>query len=110
MEIGPVQQKIAGVMFLVLAVCLALMSYTTYRARYKTFPPIINQCPDFYTLEGTQCMRPDIYPPTAPNNVEVMSGEFSDKNSNSLCKKKRWAKQNSITWDGITNNESIIPC
>jgi hypothetical protein len=110
MEIGPVQQKIAGVMFLILALCLALMSYTTYNAKYAAFPPIINQCPDFYTLEGTTCMRPASYPVTAPEKIEIGTGIYSDKNSNSLCKKKRWAKLNSITWDGITNNEMIVKC
>lgn len=111
MEIGPVQQKIAGVMFLVLGLCLALMTYTTYAAKFAKFPPILNKCPDFYTLDGDTCMRPASYPVTAPDNFYVgESSEFSDTKSNSLCKKKKWAKTNSITWDGITNNESIIPC
>jgi len=111
MEIGPVQQKIAGVMFLVLVACLSMITYTTYKAKNAIFPPIVNQCPDFYTLQGTTCIRPASYPTSAPAQLNIGEGSvFNDKNANSQCKKKKWAKDNSITWDGITNNESIIPC
>jgi hypothetical protein len=111
MEIGPVQQKIAGAMFLVLVVCLSLMTYTLYKSKKAEFPPIVNQCPDFYTLKGTTCMRPSSYNTNAPATLDIGEGSvYNDKNANSKCKKKRWAKDNSVTWDGITNNESIIPC
>lgn len=111
MEIGSVQKKIAGAMFLVLVLCLLAMTYILYNERSAEFPPIVNQCPDFYTLQGTTCKRPSSYPVSAPDNVAIgESSEFYEKKANSLCKKKRWAKQNSITWDGITNNDTIVPC
>jgi len=111
MEIGSVQQKIAGIMFLVLVACLSLITYTTYRDKNQVFPPMVNQCPDFYTLKGTKCIRPSTYPKTAPGELDIgESSVYNDKNANSLCKKKKWAKDNSITWDGITNNDSLIPC
>jgi hypothetical protein len=93
----------------VLVVCLSFMTYILYRARTDNFPPSINACPDFYTLEGTVCKRPTIYPSSAPD-INIDSVDFKDTNPNSLCKKKRWAKRNSVTWDGITNNEMIVPC
>jgi hypothetical protein len=110
MEIGPVQKKIAGAMFLVLVLCLSFMTYIIYRAKTDNFPPSINVCPDFYTLEGTLCKRPPSYPTSAPESFNTSLDIYKDTNPNSLCKKKRWAKQNSVTWDGITNNEMIVPC
>ena len=110
MEIGSVQKKIAGVMFLVLVMSLSFITYSTYRDKNAVFPPTINQCPDFYTLEGDTCSKPSVYPSDVPELNVGTNSVYHEKNANYLCKRKKWAKEHSVTWDGITNNDSIIPC
>lgn len=109
MEIGSVQKKIAGVMFLVLVASISLITYTTAKNKPKVFPPVVNQCPDFFSFSDTKCIHnPSIYP-NAPD-IDLSESDYVSTNAKSQCKQKSWAKQNGVTWDGITNNEAIIPC
>jgi hypothetical protein len=108
MEFGIVQKKILGAMFLVLVICLSLMTYAISRKAID-FPPTTNQCPDFFTFDGTECNAPpSLYTNVEP--IDITTGMYASTTANSLCKKKAWAITNSVTWDGITNNESILAC
>jgi hypothetical protein len=110
MEFGVVQQKIIGAMFLVLVICLSLITYATSR-KTVVFPPTTNQCPDFFTFDGTECIAPDsLYSDIPPLDITSESSEYASTNANAACKKKKWAITNSVTWDGITNNEAILAC
>jgi hypothetical protein len=109
MEIGSAQKKILGAMFLVLVISLSLITFASSR-KTKEFPPTLNQCPDFFTFDGTNCVAPSIYPNISPLDITSTTSEYVATNANSLCKKKAWALTNSVTWDGITNNDTVIPC
>jgi len=110
MEFGLVQQKILGAMFLVLVICISLMTYATSR-KESIFPPTTNQCPDFFTFNGTSCVAPSsLYTNISPLDITTSTSIYNPTSTTSLCKKKKWAITNSVTWDGITNNESIVDC
>jgi hypothetical protein len=115
MEFGQTQQKILGAMFLILVICLSLIAFATSR-KTSDFPPTINQCPDFFSFDGTSCVPPEgIYSSTGTNSVgsiDIMSesSPFLSSKSDSLCKKKGWAVPLGVTWDGITNNSEIVVC
>ena len=111
MEIGSAQKKILGAMFLVLVISLSLITFASSR-KTKEFPPTLNQCPDFFTFNGEtgKCNAPSIYPNISPLDITSSGSEYASTNANSLCNKKAWAIANSVTWDGITNNDSILSC
>ena len=115
MEIGQTQQKILGAMFLILVICLSLITFATSR-KTTDFPPTTNQCPDFFSFDGTSCVPPEgIYPSTGANyvgSIDIMSAgsPYLSTKSDSLCKKKGWAVPLGVTWDGITNNSEIVAC
>ena len=110
MEFGVVQQKIIGAMFLVLVICLSLITYATSR-KTSVFPPSTNQCPDFFTFNGTSCVAPtSLYSNVLPLDITTSTSDYVSTNTKSDCKKKKWAITNSVTWDGIINNEAIIAC
>lgn len=115
MEIGAAQQKILGAMFLVLVICLSLFTFANSR-KSSEFPPTVNQCPDFFAFDGTECIpSATVYPPsgsTVVNRLDIMSENsvYNSSKATSLCKKKTWAIDNNVTWDGITNNTAIVPC
>lgn len=110
MDLGSVQKKIVGAMFLILVICLSLMTFATSRKTEK-FPPTINQCPDFFTFDGTKCNSPDsLYSTSYYIDITSADSQYISTKADSTCKKKSWAKSNSVTWDGITNDDSIIPC
>ncbi len=103
MEIGSAQKKILGAMFLVLVISLSLITFASSR-KLKDFPPTLNQCPDFFTFDGTNCNFPNM------DSINITTDDYVSTNANSLCKKKAWAIEHSVTWDGITNNDNILPC
>lgn len=115
MEIGQTQQKILGAMFLILVICLSLMAFATSR-KTEDFPPTTNQCPDFFSFDGTSCIPPvGVYPSTGVNSVgsiDIMSASspYLSSSADSNCKKKGWAVPLGVTWDGITNNQEIVAC
>lgn len=109
MEIGSAQKKILGAMFLVLVISLSLITFASSR-KTKDFPPTVNQCPDFFTFNGTSCVAPSIYTNITPLDITSATSDYLSTKATSNCKKKAWAVTNSVTWDGITNNDSILPC
>lgn len=109
MEIGSAQKKILGAMFLVLVISLSLITFASSR-KTKDFPPTLNQCPDFFTFDGTNCVAPSFYTNINPLDITSSTSDYVSTNASSLCKKKAWAVANSVTWDGITNNTNILPC
>jgi hypothetical protein len=44
------------------------------------------------------------------DSINITTDDYVSTNANSLCKKKAWAIEHSVTWDGITNNDNILPC
>ena len=97
----------------VLVATLSLVAYILSVTKKKyIYPPHLNNCPDYYQKNSFG----DCYD---KNNVfhdldNVCFRENFNKYNNSgtglesgLCKKKQWANNCKVSWDGITNNSEL---
>ena len=98
------------------------------------FPPSYGMCPDYWEIDASsnKCLIPNIkttklnignmydegeilkdaitYTPgygyDISNNVITQYIDFSDPKWKGQCDKKKWANENRIVWDGISNYNS----
>ena len=110
---------VLGIASLILILLLAFMGWTISNANKTTkYPKVTLSCPDNWTPDETTegvCNAPG---PGKYNNIKVLSttpGYVSEKSVNfsndkwsgsglnPTCAKKKWARENSITWDSVTN-------
>jgi hypothetical protein len=83
-------------------------------ASNQTFPPEYSMCPDYYTIDSSKVCKinSDIY---STVKADCMNKNFDDSSYkvkgtgplSGLCKKKQWANDCGVSWDGITNNADI---
>ena len=96
----------------VLIICLAFVATALQTSSSeKVFPPHISECPDFYVKNANdECVAQfDV------SNTNCKTNDFSDSGFNNpgmglhsgICKKKNWAKDCGVNWDGITNNNDV---
>ena len=97
----------------------------------SAFPPSYGMCPDYWVMDASsnKCLIPNIqttklnignmydtdetlkdaitYTPgygyDISNNVITQYIDFSDPKWKGQCDKKKWASENGIVWDGISN-------
>ena len=97
---------------IILIVILAVIGVSLKNGKMnRNFPPVIGECPDYWeniedkdkkhyclnkkNLGVTSCSKKmdfNVYPYTGTNGD---------------CEKKNWANKCNLTWDGITNNETV---
>jgi hypothetical protein len=100
------------------------------------YPPVANTCPDYWTQDGSgNCIIPNQYctvdkaggnyscEPNVLNGMNTVSGTtpglvvLNDPKLNkttlqinfqksTTCDQKKWAMQNNIVWDGVSNYNS----
>lgn len=77
----------------------------------KLFPPVISECPDYFSKNSdtNQC-ESNIYTgiqfdPSGTSFINQANDGTGP--SSALCEKKKWAIENSLNWDGLTNNPDI---
>jgi len=96
------------------------------------YPPQVNTCPDYWMVDGSQCIIPptsnmlntgNLYEPgtntltpkaisttgfhqDVSNNTVTNSIDFGVAGWNGTCGKKSWSNQNNIVWDGVSNYNS----
>ena len=80
------------------------LGFTTIMLNYakddETWPPLMQACPDFWTMsDDGKCKN--------TNNLGTCSDmnemDFTDYDA---CAKYKWTKKCGVTWDGLNNN----PC
>ena len=83
----------------------------------KPFPAQNNPCPDGWGVnENGNCILPtnDVNTTTASklntaNDIwEKIGSDYKIKDSASICDKKKWANDNVIIWDGISNYNQCV--
>ena len=86
-----------------------------------SFPPVVSDCPDFYTVEEMIdhsgkidyiCNIKGDYVANSDGNCDIFdNGDSKYKGVGGLCQKKKWATKCKRTWDGVTNNpEADLNC
>ncbi len=91
---------IALVIFIIVLLVLAVVIKNSYKN--SVFPPEVSQCPDFWELSDDKktCKATDQNRGTF--EVGKLSDDFSDMSNSARITKCNWAKENGISWDGIT--------
>mgnify|MGYP006160995191 CR=1 FL=1 len=97
---------------IILSISLFIIFYNlkNYKKHYN-FPPYKSECPDFYSFDKNsgECIDKHNLFYTDDNN-KCYSTNFKNENTQDndlICKKKEWAKECLLNWDGITNNLDI---
>ena len=92
------------VAILILIVTLILIGYALRKAaKSREWPPMIPQCPDYWTVDASnnKCMNTKNLGKC--NNVRSMDFNVSPYTGDQgLCNKYKWATRCGIAWDGIT--------
>lgn len=68
-----------------------------------TFPPVETQCPDYWGTKDGKCIVPDTMNKGTLSSASGTEMDFTGASYDTICKKKQWANDNGISWDGISN-------
>ena len=116
--------SIAVVLLIIILTIVGLMMRSN--AQTEVFPPILNTCPDLWSIDGSgNCtivndknrgsyMVTNTYGANdAPGHVQGSNTiNFEDpkwsgfKGKTAICAKRDWANTYGITWDGVANYNS----
>lgn len=106
------QKTTITVALITLIIVLLIVAFMVRRANETAqWPPMISECPDYFEVN----MGPSTGGKIECNNVKGLGtcgamSSFGDNKFNGsagLSAKKKWAQNCNVTWDGITNNDSI---
>jgi hypothetical protein len=105
MILGNFQKKAFGVALLMLAFSIVIMVYAEQKSKKTAaFPPLVNQCPDFFDYTGTTCVDTNRkYGESIAYALDLSNPLYAETTATSACNKRKWAKERGVTWDGITN-------
>lgn len=92
---------------ILLLIILAFIGFMLYKYQENVaFPPEISECPDYWKVIGIEnCENIMNLGNGAPQTMDFSGAQY--QGTIGMKNKKNWALQYGITWDGITNNNSI---
>ena len=96
----------------ILIIVLALYGVVLYSSMQNSnYPPIKNDCPDYWdvSMNSSNKMTCEIKHYINSGDIDIDKFPYYTP-ENVLCNDYKWAKENNITWDGITNNSKIKDC
>lgn len=100
------QKIVLFIALVILILMLAFVGVMLYRSKETAvWPPQVSECPDYWKVIGVNKCQNDKGLGNCTGVHDFSSAEWQGKRG--LGKKKTWAKECNITWDGITNNTSI---
>ena len=80
------------------------------------FPPTVNTCPDFWTVDAGKCIIPTPGSPNASASTSsstdapyASDGKIDpndvkwSKDGSAICNQRKWANKEGISWDGVSN-------
>ena len=105
------QNIVMIVAIIMLIICLIFVGTALYNQKFTTaFPPVVADCPDYWldksdgdssNCENVKNLGSDSCSKTMNFSTSSWTGE------NGSCNKSRWARACDLTWDGVTNNNSV---
>lgn len=99
------QQTVVIIAIIILILCLAFSAISLHNHKKKAaFPPITATCPDYWVEDDNGVCVPGATFPKA--NLSAGCKTLNSKGMNK-CQKYRWASGCNLTWDGISNNNSL---
>ena len=103
------QTTLIRIAIVILAISILIIGIILYRqGNNALYPPMISDCPDYWDINKTTCIKPIINNSSSSkcSNIDFGASPIY-KGDNGLCEKQRWAKLCDVTWDGITNNNDL---
>jgi hypothetical protein len=114
---------VAIVLLILVLVFISLLMRNSTGA--GAFPPVANTCPDYWDYDNSDPNRPVCKMPTnginkgnltsiptgygSGNNLDMSDTIWSSGGLTANCAKNKWANENNIQWDGVSNYNSCIP-
>lgn len=97
-------QIIISVLMLIMIIILSFVVYgeTAKNMKNVEFPPYVSNCPDFWEETDAGVCK-NIYKLGEPIVKEVTPLDEGWNGTTGYCDKYRWANNNNLTWDGVTN-------
>ena len=105
---GSFQKYTIIVALVILIGTLAMMGAALYSSNGSgTFPPSSGPCPDYWTINGTNCVEPK-------DSNGNGGGKINYEPAATLCRKKKslneaMAIASNVSWDGVSNNKTVCP-
>ncbi len=103
---------VVSVAIAVLLITLAIVALALYRGKSNAkYPPVVGHCPDYWvdestTNNGAMCRNVKALGKAAcPRTMNFSTMDY--QGTAGECKKKKWAKECDVSWDGISNNDQI---
>jgi hypothetical protein len=110
--------KIAIVIFII---CMIFIGTILYQNKYSAvYPPVGSECPDYWLNredKDAPTSGVDPQPKELCYNVKNLGNASCNKEMDFTtdywqgtqgdCRKLEWARKCDLTWDGITNNDTI---
>lgn len=119
---GGFQKIVLTVALIVFILLIMFIGSVLYQNKYTSaFPPVVASCPDYWLDKESNATNPiddsqdktygscfnikNLGNPSCSKEMNFNGDEWSGSDGN--CRKYKWAKGCDLTWDGITNNDSI---
>jgi hypothetical protein len=103
---------VVSVAIAVLLITLAIVALALYTGKSKvSYPPVVGKCPDYWVDQSTSnngSVCKDVKGIGNAGCLKTMNFSTMDyQGTAGLCKKKKWAKDCGVSWDGISNNDKV---
>ena len=99
------QSLVIVIAIILLIASLTFIGYALYSNKSdQQFPPVQATCPDYWTSHNGKCVNSHNLG-QCPGPVNFNTPHY--QGDQGPCNKSKWAKSCNVTWDGITNNDSI---
>jgi hypothetical protein len=99
------QKTVLWVFLIILIILLVIIGVTLYRTTYinVVYPKKTSQCPDYWVYaDSGKCSNVNNLG-KEPIVTEIDLSKNPWIGYDATCNKYKWAKENNISWDGITN-------
>lgn len=106
------QTTIINIAVILLIIMLFFIAISLYRNKNNfQYPPVAANCPDYWldesNGEGIKCVNPkNLGKKECPKKLDFSAPFWSSDKG--LCMKKSMANRCNLTWDGVTNNNSMV--
>jgi hypothetical protein len=106
------QSMVITIATIILMICLFFIGISLYKNKQSyQYPPVVANCPDYWLDESTDITKKctnvkGLGNKNCPKTFDISAPFWSSDRG--FCLKKNMAKKCDITWDGVTNNNSMI--
>lgn len=104
------QSAVLTVFSILLIIVLLIIGVSLYTAKYSSaYPPVLANCPDYWLDNSSGNASECINVKSLGNSACQRKMDFSSYSTGNagLCSKKKWANSCNVTWDGISNNDTL---